>query len=77
MAGRLNKEKEMGCICGRGKIYWILRAWRVPGLKKQPIDFIPNRPRARVAELADALDLGSSGETCRGSNPLSRTTSKV
>ena len=27
---------------------------------------------ARVAELADALDLGSSGATCRGSNPLSR-----
>gem|GEM_PF-2163263 len=30
---------------------------------------------ARVAELADALDLGSSGETFRGSTPLSRTTS--
>jgi hypothetical protein len=29
---------------------------------------------ARVAELADALDLGSSGEIRRGSNPLSRTT---
>ena len=29
---------------------------------------------ARVAELADALDLGSSRETYRGSNPLSRTT---
>ena len=29
--------------------------------------------RARVAELADALDLGSSGETFRGSTPLSRT----
>ena len=28
---------------------------------------------ARVAELADALDLGSSRETYRGSNPLSRT----
>ena len=28
---------------------------------------------ARVAELVDALDLGSSGETCRGSSPLSRT----
>ena len=28
---------------------------------------------ARVAELADALDLGSSGVTRRGSNPLSRT----
>jgi len=33
----------------------------------------PHRIRhARVAELADALDLGSSGETYRGSNPLSR-----
>jgi hypothetical protein len=31
-------------------------------------------PSARVAELADALDLGSSGATRRGSNPLSRTT---
>ena len=30
---------------------------------------------ARVAELADALDLGSSGATRRGSNPLSRTSS--
>ena len=29
---------------------------------------------ARVAELADALDLGSSGEIRRGSTPLSRTT---
>ncbi len=29
---------------------------------------------ARVAELVDALDLGSSGATCRGSSPLSRTT---
>ena len=28
---------------------------------------------ARVAELVDALDLGSSGVTCRGSSPLSRT----
>ena len=31
-------------------------------------------PCARVAELADALDLGSSGEIRRGSSPLSRTT---
>jgi hypothetical protein len=31
-------------------------------------------PSARVAELADALDLGSSTERYRGSNPLSRTT---
>jgi hypothetical protein len=30
-------------------------------------------PSARVAELADALDLGSSPERDRGSNPLSRT----
>jgi hypothetical protein len=28
---------------------------------------------ARVAELADALALGASGATCRGSTPLSRT----
>ena len=28
---------------------------------------------ARVAELADALDLGSSIERCGGSNPPSRT----
>ena len=33
-----------------------------------------NSPSARVAELADALDLGSSGVTRRGSTPLSRTT---
>jgi hypothetical protein len=29
--------------------------------------------QARVAELVDALDLGSSGISCRGSSPLSRT----
>ena len=28
---------------------------------------------ARVAELADALDLGSSGLNRKGSNPFSRT----
>ncbi len=32
---------------------------------------------ARVAELVDALDLGSSGETRRGSSPLSRTSNKI
>ena len=30
-------------------------------------------PVARVAELADAPDLGSGGETCGGSSPPSRT----
>ena len=29
--------------------------------------------RARVAELVDALDLGSSGISCGGSSPPSRT----
>ena len=29
--------------------------------------------QARVAELADALDLGSSGENRAGSSPASRT----
>ena len=33
--------------------------------------------KARVAELVDALDLGSSGVTCRGSSPLSRTSIKT
>ena len=33
-----------------------------------------NSSRARVAELADALDLGSSGEILTGSTPVSRTT---
>jgi hypothetical protein len=32
-----------------------------------------NKHYARVAELADALDLGSSGETRAGSTPVSRT----
>jgi hypothetical protein len=49
--------------------------------KKQNIEVFPRQSaainvpfiRARVAELADALDLGSSGETYRGSSPLSRT----
>ncbi len=31
---------------------------------------------ARVAELVDALDLGSSGHSCGGSSPPSRTTYK-
>ena len=31
--------------------------------------------RAGMAELADALDLGSSGETREGSSPFTRTTS--
>ena len=31
------------------------------------------RRAAAVAELVDALDLGSSGETRGGSSPLSRT----
>ena len=34
---------------------------------------ITPQPLARVAELADALDLGSSGETRAGSTPVSRT----
>ncbi len=33
-----------------------------------------NKLFARVAELADALDLGSSTERCVGSNPSSRNT---
>src|SRR5579871_4223893 len=31
-------------------------------------------PPAGVAELVDALDLGSSDESCGGSNPSARTT---
>ena len=33
--------------------------------------------RARVAELVDALDLGSSIERCGGSSPFARTSSPV
>jgi hypothetical protein len=40
---------------------------------KQPISIV-NFYCARVAELVDALDLGSSGATCGGSSPPSRTT---
>ena len=35
-------------------------------------DNIPNSFAAGVAELADALDLGSSGETRAGSIPVAR-----
>ena len=35
------------------------------------------RDSARVAELVDALDLGSSGISCRGSSPLSRTSKNI
>ena len=42
---------------------------------------VPGNPHkirhARVAELADALDLGSSGETYRGSSPLSRIQGRI
>jgi hypothetical protein len=38
------------------------------------LESVSNAPCARVAELVDALDLGSSGEIRRGSSPLSRTT---
>ena len=47
---------------GKGLIIFIIQS-------KMSLVF----PIARVAELADALDLGSSGVTRRGSNPLSRT----
>ena len=39
--------------------------------------FSKSFPHARVAELVDALDLGSSGVSCRGSTPLSRTRAGV
>jgi hypothetical protein len=33
----------------------------------------PGPPRAGVAELVDALDLGSSGASCGGPSPSART----
>ena len=36
------------------------------------LSFCTNVPTAGVAELADTMDLGSSGATRRGSNPLAR-----
>ena len=49
-----------------------------PGVGKfdRQSDFPLISIHARVAELADALDLGSSGAIRRGSTPLSRTTLK-
>src|SRR5215216_6673964 len=44
----------------------ISRAARGPGTARYPV--------AGVAELVDALDLGSSGESRGGSNPSARTT---
>src|SRR6266550_1947668 len=44
------------------------------GLSLNPKDVAPTIPRkARVAEPADARDLGSRGETREGSSPSSRT----
>jgi hypothetical protein len=41
-------------------------------MSREHVDIIDEQEYARVAELADALDLGSSGLNHRGSNPLSR-----
>ncbi len=38
---------------------------------------LPCRTDADVAELADALDLGSSTERCEGSSPFIRTFDKL
>jgi hypothetical protein len=51
--------------------------WRVPARKAVPdcgVNIVRNLPSAGVAELVDALDLGSSGESRGGSSPSARTT---
>ena len=45
------------------------------GMQKHPFLFL--FINAAMAELADALDLGSSGATRTGSIPASRTKSKL
>ena len=43
-------------------------------MKKEKIYFMSQKANAGVAELADALDLGSSGAPLlKGSNPFART----
>src|SRR5208283_2178771 len=56
-----------------GLFLWPLR-WRTPGVRLQsPLPGKLIFERARVAELADAPDLGSGGETRGGSSPPFRT----
>jgi hypothetical protein len=50
---------------------WTLR--KGPFYQPSPTKCPLNRYKARVAELADAPDLGSGTERCVGSNPSSRT----
>ena len=51
---------------------------KIPSAPKRAIDTAPQAPSesqdttAKVAELADALDLGSSGATREGSSPSFR-----
>jgi putative endonuclease len=51
-----------------------MRDWNLDGFSLNPKDFASTMVlHARVAELADARDLGSRGETLEGSSPSSRT----
>jgi hypothetical protein len=48
-----------------------------PGSESRFPSQIGSLPPAGVAELVDALDLGSSDESCGGSNPSARTTPQM
>ena len=58
-----------------GSIPWRLTKRNPFGI--QIVSIMMFRPDAKVAELADALDLGSSGEIHGGSSPPFRTRMKM
>ena len=57
----------------RRLVYFAAHRWRLTHFEESFLDGEP-RSHAKVAELADALDLGSSGVTRAGSSPAFRTT---
>ena len=61
------------CICGSPCEPQRRAPLRVARPAMPAIGRAPFRRRARVAELVDALDLGSSIERCGGSSPSART----
>ena len=62
----------------RGGFGRVLQICCIEGAVQLTVPVEPHKIRhARVAELADALDLGSSGLNRRGSNPLSRILSII
>src|SRR5690606_39576104 len=57
------------------EFHGLYRSARLPAPNREPLVFGYNSTTAKVAELVDALDLGSSAERHVGSSPYFRTRS--